>query len=689
MRGCYNRCRPDRRMEGVGEGSDGVSATNYGSLIWSIAELLRGAYKRHQNGAVILPLTVIRRLDCALAPTKSAVLVALPELETLGVANTGPMIAKVAGTTFYNTSPFDFQKLLAAPADLEANLRSYLSKFSPNAREIIEKFHFSDQIIRLVETGLLYEVIKAFAAVDLDPVRVPNTAMGTIYEELIRRAYEQSNEEAGDHFTPREVIYLMVELLLGDPADDPTLSAPGAIRSLYDPACGTGGMLTVAEEYLRSRNPEAEFHLFGQEINDETYATCKADMLVKGQNPDNIKEGNTLREDKHAGEKFDYILSNPPYGVEWKNVRDEVTKEHTTLGFGGRFGAGLPTVKDGQLLFLQHMLFKMKPDAVGGSRIAIIMNGSPLFTGDAGSGESKIRKWIFENDLLEGIVALPNQLFYNTDISTYIWLLTNRKRLERRGIVQVVDATAMYRKMKRSLGKKRNEIAPDQITAIVEEYRAFAPSEVCKLFAIAEFGYWQITVERPLRRAYEVTEDAVAAVEASKPFVALTTPKKGDTSATMMQGEETQRRMLAALQSLRGVRYIDGAEFTAACSAAFRRANVNPPTVIRTAVAEACAMPDAEAAIVTDAKGKALPDSDMRDTERVPLGEEIADYVAREVLPYAPDAWVDESKTKIGYEINVTRYFYRYEPLRSLEEIDADITALEAEIAAMVAEVTA
>jgi len=412
-------------------------------------------------------------------------------------------------------------------------------------------------------------------------------------------------------------------------------------------------------------------------------------MLVKGQNPDNIKEGNTLKDDKHAGERFDYILSNPPYGVEWKNARDEVTKEHAALGFGGRFGAGLPQISDGQMLFLQHMLFKMKPVAGGGSRVAIIMNGSPLFTGAAGSGESEIRRWILENDLLEGIVALPDQLFYNTGIYTYIWLLTNRKRPERKGIVQIVDATKMYEKMQRSLGNKRNRIADAQIAAIVEEYRAFSLSETCKLFGTTAFGYRQIAVKRPMRRAFAVTEETIAAVEASRPFVALTTPQKGDTTATMEVGEQTQRRVITALRAFTGTRFADMDAFTAACTSAFRAAVVNPPATIRKEIADACAMPDPEAAIVTDAKGNPLPEPGRPDTERVPLGDAIADYMAREVLPYAPDAWVDESKTKIGYEINVTRYFYRYEPLRPLEEIDADIRALETEIAAMVAEVTA
>jgi len=505
-----------------------MSATSHAGLIWDIAELLRGHYKRHENGDVILPLTVIRRLDCVLAPTRAAV---QAEIARLGesVQNKDPFLKRVAGVPFYNTSRFDLPALLTEPNDIAANLNAYLNAFSPVAREIVEKFSFAAQIERLDRAGILYLVVKDFAAVDLHPDRVSNRDMGIIYEELIRRAYEQSNEEAGDHFTPREVVRLMVQLLLGEDMDDADgLTAPYAIRTLYDPACGTGGMLTVAEEFVRDFNPTARLELFGQEINEHTYATCKADMLLKGQNPNNIARENTLSDDQHEGAHFDYLLSNPPYGVDWKSAKDAVEHEHRTKGVDGRFGAGLPPIDDGQLLFLQHMIAKMKPvdaDGTGGSRIAIIMNGSPLFSGNAGGGESNIRKWIIEHDWLEGIVALPTQLFYNTDIATYIWLVTNRKRPERRERVQIVDATGMHRKMRKSLGKKRNEIVEDDIAAIVRLYRSFAVAEHCKLFPNEAFGYRQIRVERPLRRTFAATPKTIKKVQATTQFQALVDPK--------------------------------------------------------------------------------------------------------------------------------------------------------------------
>src|SRR5664280_1477895 len=483
-----------------------ATTKNHSALIWAVADLLRGDYKQSEYGKVILPLTVLRRLDCVLEPTKAAVLERYAQLKDQ-IDNIDPVLEGVTKEQFFNTSKMDFKRLLDDPGQIAGNLRGYIAGFSVGAREVIEKFDVDTQIARLDKANLLYQVIGNFADVDLHPDIVSNIEMGYLYEELIRKFSELSNETAGEHFTPREVIKLMVNLLFSE--DDEVLTNPGAIKTIFDPACGTGGMLSVAEDHLRSLNPTARLEVFGQELNDETYAICRSDMMLKGQDASRIICGNSFSEDGHQGRTFDYLLANPPFGVEWKKVDDSVKTEAEKLGFGGRFGAGLPRINDGSFLFLQHMISKMKAPEDGGSRIAIVFNGSPLFTGAAGSGESDIRRWIIENDWLEAVVALPDQLFYNTGISTYFWIVTNRKSPQRRGKVQLVDARDYWVKMPKSLGDKRKMIADDQIADITRLYGEFAEGERVKVFPNEVFGYLRITVERPLRVRWEVTADTL------------------------------------------------------------------------------------------------------------------------------------------------------------------------------------
>lgn len=562
------------------------------ALIWAIADKLTGVYKPHEYGEVILPLTVIRRFDCILADTKDAVLERYEAVKNLPLRDV--LLRAASGKAFYNTSKYTFERLLDDPDNIEANFRDYLNGFSENVRDILEKFRFDGQIATLAGKGILYIVIKEFTTpkANLHPDVISNLEMGYIFEEIIRRFSESHNEDAGQHYTPREVIRLMVNLLFYD--DNDILSGANVAKTIYDPACGTGGMLSVAEEYLHQLNASTELMAFGQEINDQTFAICKADMLIKGNNADFIKDGNTLSDDQFAGQTFDYILSNPPFGREWKNEKAAVEKE-TKLGFAGRFGPGLPAASDGQMLFLLTALSKMKEPKDGGSRIAIIHNGSPLFTGDAGSGPSDIRKYILENDLLEAIIALPNDIFYNTGIATYIWLLSNKKAATRRaGKVQLINASGLYEKRRKALGNKRNDIPESAIAEITRLYGDFVESDISKIFDAADFGYTKITVERPLR-------------------------------------------------------------------------DENGQLILK--------------------KGKPQPDADLRDTENVPLKEDIQAYFQREVLPFAPDAWMDEKKARVGYEIPFTRYFYKYEAPRPSAEIKQEILAIEAELDGALAEV--
>ncbi|MCK5943357.1 MAG: SAM-dependent DNA methyltransferase [Planctomycetes bacterium] len=579
-----------------------MTAPNLSSLLWSVADLLRGDYKQSEYGKVILPFTVLRRLDCVLAPTKDAVLAELAT-RTKAKVNPEPFLLRRSGQHFFNTSPLDLKKLVGDQDHIAENLRAYLQAFSLAVRDIFEHFDFHTQIDRLQKAGLLYLVTEEFVNVDLHPATVSNAQMGLVFEELIRKFAELSNETAGEHFTPREVIRLMVNLLFVE--DDDALSRPGVVRSLYDPTAGTGGMLSVAGEHLDSLNPDARLVMYGQELNPESYAICKADMLIKGQDIQNIVFGNTLSADGLPGKHFDYMLSNPPFGVEWKKIEREVRKEAKEKGFDGRFGPGLPRVSDGSLLFLMHLLSKMRPVDEGGSRFGIVLNGSPLFTGGAGSGESEIRRYVLENDLVEAIIGLPTDMFYNTGISTYVWIVSNRKPAERRGKVQLIDASGFWQKMRKSLGSKRKELGPehiDDITRIFGAFREVARDEVpiSRIFKNEDFGYRTITVERPKR----------------------------DEDGQVVLG--TRGR----------------------------------------------------------SKGKPVADTSLRDTENVPLSEDVAAYFAREVLPHAPDAWIDEDKTKVGYEIPFNRHFYVFKPPRPLAEIDAELKGVTDRIVQMIGELS-
>jgi type I restriction enzyme M protein len=643
------------------------------NFIWSVADLLRGDYKQSEYGKVILPLTVLRRLDCVLEPTKEAVLAKHAQLRELGVQNADPVLRRAAGLSFYNTSEMSFPRLLGDPDHVALNLRAYIGGFSPGAVDVLEKYGFDAQIGRLAEAGLLYQVVAKFADIDLHPKTVSNHQMGYVFEELVRRFSEISNETAGEHFTPREVIRLMVNLLLAPDEDD--LITPGIVRKIYDPACGTGGMLSEAQDHIQEHNPQATVEVYGQELNGETYAICRSDMMLKGGDPTKIAFGNSFSQDGHAGERFDYMLANPPFGVEWKKV-EKFVKDEAERGHAGRFGAGLPRINDGSLLFLQHMVSKMKRPEEGGSRLAIVFNGSPLFTGAAGSGESEIRRWILENDLLEGIVALPDQLFYNTGISTYFWILTNRKTPARRRKVVLLDGRDCWTKMRKSLGDKRKMLTDDHIDELTRAYvDALAIADdpehpqhaKVKVFATTDFGYQRITVERPLRLRFEVTEETVALLAEAKAVI-----KYADREA-----------LLAGAKALIGTSAPTRAEFAMRLNGLGKL-----PAAVEKAVWEAFSVSDPEGEVQTDRKGRPLPDSDLRDNENVPLDEDIHDYLKREVLPHVPDAWIDETKTKIGYEIPFTRYFHVYIPPRQLHEIDAEIRALEAEIQALLGEVT-
>lgn len=577
-------------------------ASNLSSFIWSVADLLRGEYKPADYAKVILPFTVLRRLDCVLEPSKAAVLAELDKRTKAGI-NPEPFLTKAAGQSFYNTSPLDLKKLLGDQDHIAENLRAYIAAFAPSVRDIFERFEFHTQVDKLDKTNLLYLVAEKFANIELHPDVVSNVQMGTVFEELIRRFAELSNETAGEHFTPREVIRLMVSLLFIE--DDDALSKPGVVRSIYDPTAGTGGMLSVAGEHLAELNPDARLVMFGQELNDESYAICKADMLIKGQDVSNIFPGNTLSNDGLPGKKFDYMLSNPPFGVEWKKVEKDVRKEHETKGFDGRFGPGLPRVSDGSLLFLMHLLSKMRPAVDGGSRFGIVLNGSPLFSGSAGSGESEIRRYVLENDLVEAIIGLPTDLFYNTGISTYVWIVSNRKPAARKGRVQLIDASGMWQKMRKSLGSKRKQLAAAHIDDITRMFGAFEEvtrdgTPVSRIFKNEEFGYRTITVERPTR----------------------------DAAGEVLVAEKGK------------------------------------------------------------AKGKPVPDAALRDTENVPLSEEVDAYFVREVLPHAADAWIDHEKTKIGYEIPFNRHFYVFTPPRPLAEIDAELKTVTDRILTMIAGLT-
>jgi type I restriction enzyme M protein len=571
---------------------------NLSSFIWSVADLLRGDYKQSEYGKVILPFTVLRRLDCVLEKTKAAVLAEDAKRKQTKV-NPEPFLLKKSGQLFFNNSPLDMKKLMGDQDHIKENLYAYIQAFSPAVRDIFEAFEFHTQIDRLAKAGLLYLVAEKFANIDLHPETVSNAQMGVVFEELIRKFAEISNETAGEHFTPREVIRLMMNLLFIE--DDEALTKPGVVRSLYDPTAGTGGMLSVGGEHIAELNPDARLVMYGQELNPESYAICKADMLIKGQDIANIIQGNTLSEDGLPEKKFDYMASNPPFGVEWKKIEKEVRKEAEQMGYSGRFGPGLPRVSDGSLLFLLHLISKMAPVKDGGSKFGIVLNGSPLFTGGAGSGESEIRRYVLENDLVEAIIALPTDMFYNTGISTYVWIVSNRKPAHRKGRVQLIDASGFWQKMRKSLGSKRKELSPEHIEEITRLFGDFKEVTkdgvpISRIFKNEDFGYRTIAVERPER-------------------------------------DKAGKAVLATKGKL---------------------------------------------------KGKPQPDADLRDTENVPLSEDVEEYFKREVLPHASDAWIDGEKTKVGYEIPFNRHFYVFKPPRDLAEIDAELKTVTDRILEMI-----
>ncbi|MFH1453455.1 MAG: class I SAM-dependent DNA methyltransferase [Armatimonadota bacterium] len=659
----------------------------HANFIWSIADLLRGDYKQSEYGRVILPLTVLRRLDCVLEPTKKQVLDYLSENKKLSPDASEMVLKKKAHLSFFNKSKFDFQKLTADPNDIAGNLRNYINGFSMNARAILENFSFNDHIERLDKSNLLYKIVKRFSEIDLHPDKISNIEMGYIFEELIRKFADLSNETAGEHFTPREVIRLMVNILFLN--DREILTRKGIVKTLYDPACGTGGMLSVAEEYLRELNPDADLRVFGQELNPESYAICNSDMLIKGQNTDHVKFGNSFTQDGLPNEKFDYMLSNPPFGVERKKIEDEIKKEHEKLGFNGRFGAGLPRISDGSFLFLQHMISKMKSKD-DGSRIGIVFNGSPLFSGGAGSGESEIRKWIIENDMLEAIIGMPDQLFYNTGISTYIWIVTNRKENDRKGKIQLINAVDFFQKMPRSLGNKRNEIGDRHIEQITKIYGEFKENEYCKIFSNEYFGYTRVTVERTLRLNFQAAIERIERLESEAAFKNLSkSSKKGRNGLEESEGRENLQQqikeILSGLDS--SVVYKSRDEFTRILEAAFKREGIILKAPVLKAILKCLSERDETAEICMDKDDKIEPDADLRDCENVPLMEDIEEYFKREVLPHVFDAWMDRSKDKIGYEINFTKEFYKYKPLRTLKEIRKDILALEKETEGLLTEV--
>jgi len=668
-------------------------------FIWGVADLIRDVFKRGKYQDVILPLTVLRRLDCVLAPTKERVLETNAKFKKKDLKNLGPQLKRASGFAFYNTSQYDFDKMTADPPAVAANLRNYINGFSGNMREVIEKFDFDNTITKLDEGGLLFKVLERFKNVDLHPDFISNHDMGYVFEELIRKFNEALDENPGEHFTPRDVIRLMVNLILSQ--DGQALAKGHVIRTVYDPCCGTGGMLTIAKERINDVNVSADVYLFGQEVNPETFAVCKSDLFMKsadGLDAEGVAFGSTLSADKHAGRRFDYMLANPPYGKEWRLDEDAV-KAEAERGYAGRFGAALPRISDGQLLFLQHMLGRMKPPKEGGSRVAIVMNGSPLFTGDAGSGESEIRRWILENDWLEAIVALPEQLFYNTGIATYVWVLSNRKEKRRRGKVQLIDGTTFWVPMRKSLGDKRRELSREQIKRLTEIFLRFADGERSKVFPNEEFGFRKVTIERPLRQNFRASAERLERLREQSAFRNLAVSKKrraDDKKAEEDEGRKEQERILAMLGTLPDKLFTSRDEFEGTLTAAAEAAAVKLRAPVRKAVLAALAERDEGAEVCRDKDGNAEADPDLRDYENVSLGEDVDAYFAREVRPHVPEAWVnagvrdpkDGLVGKVGYEINFNRYFYEYTPPRPLEEIEADIKKVEREIIAMMREVT-
>lgn len=663
---------------------------NLSSFVWSIAEILRGDFKQSEYGKVILPFVVLRRLDCILEGSKDAVLEAAKSLpEGVDDATRDMILFGAVGENVkvYNLSAFTFARLKGQdPGQLHQNLVDYITKFSDNVRDIfLDKFLFTDQLKRLKDGGILWNVFERFTEIDLHPDKVTNLEMGYLFEELIRRFSEISNETAGEHFTPREVIRLIVDLLIAN--DDAKLTGRGIIRQIYDPACGTGGMLALTEEALKDFNPSIRVELFGQELNGESFGICKSDMLVTGHDPEQIAFGNTLTQDAHKDKKFHYMLSNPPYGVDWKKYQDPIKEEAETMGFDGRFGAGVPSVSDGQLLFLQHMISKMRDDETG-SRIGIVMNGSPLFSGGAASGPSEIRRWMLENDWVEAIVALPIELFYNTDIQTYIWLLTNRKPANRKGTIQLIDASGdrFWRLLRKSLGEKRREIPDEARHEIVRIYADFlngesGESEVSKIFDTTDFGYREIRVERPLRLNFQASEERIARLDDEKAFKKL---------------DNIDREMIRAfLRDMGSTHFTNRAAFEKALSKGLKDHGIKASAPVKKAILSALSERDQDADICTDKNGDPEPDTELRDHELVPLKEDWQEYFANEVKPFVTDAWVDEGYRdahdgrvgRVGYDINLNKYFFEFFRPPPLSEVDTELDALRMEISDLLQEV--
>lgn len=639
---------------------------NHAQFIWSAADILRSTYKQHQYGDVILPFTVLARLDAVLAPTKQAVVRELAGFDRDRMPSAA-MLRKKAGHeySFFNASRHDLRSLQGDPDNLEQNLRDYVGAFSENVRDIFEKYKFEDAIIDLARHDLLLQVLQHFAKVDLHPRAVSNEQMGHIFEELIRKFAEASNETAGEHFTPREVIELMVTILLDG---DPDLGKDHVVRSVYDPTAGTGGMLSVADDKIRDLNKTAQVSLLGQEINPASYAICKADMVVKGQPIDNIVLGNTLTQPAFRGQSFHYGLSNPPFGVDWKQFKKTVEDEHTVRGFAGRFGPGLPRVSDGSLLFLMHLISKLRdptPDQAHhtAGRGAIVLNGSPLFTGGAGSGESNVRRWVLEHDYLEAIIGLPTDMFYNTGIATYVWILSKDKAPERRGKVQLIDATGMFEKMRKSVGSKRRYLSEQNIEEITRLYNTFEESEHSKIFATEDFFYRTITVERPMRRNYAFTPERIERAMAARQVAKLNDAER----------EALRDALGAAADAAGGIVSTSRAVFTKDLKTALDEHGLKlTPAVLKVLIGE-LSEHDEDGELVTGPGGKGVADASLRDTENVPWDEDVEEYLQREVTPFVPDAWIDHTKTKEGAEIPFTRHFYKYIPPRPLEEIDRDL----------------
>ncbi len=651
----------------------------FSTLIWQIADLLRGPYRPPQYERVMLPMTVLRRFDCVLAPTKAKVLAAHERRKggKLQGDALDSALNDAAGQRFHNHSQFDFERLKGDPDHIEKHLVSYINGFSANVRRIFDFFEFEAEIERMREANILYLVVSKFCDVDLHPKSVPNEQMGQIFENLIRRFNELANETAGDHFTPREVIRLMVNILFMH--DDKLLATPGTVRKLLDPACGTGGMLAEAQNYLRQHHAEAQLYVYGQDYNKRAFATAASDMLMKevshNGGGENVRFGDTFTEDRFADDTFDYFLTNPPFGVDWKKQQKEIQQEHDKRGFDGRFGAGLPRVNDGALLFLQHMVPVRPAEHKHGSRLAIVFSGSPLFTGGAGSGESDIRKWIIENDWLEAIVALPEQMFYNTGIGTYVWIVTNRKDKRRKRKIQLIDAREVWtaggsEDSKRSLGDKRRHMTNAQIAEIVQIYGRQGDAETSKIFDNEDFGYTRVTVERPLRLRYQMTpEDKARFLDACPHLL-------DDVQAIdKALGREPQRDWDAVWSRIEDLLRARKSRWKATEQKLFRSVFAQKD-------------PEAEPVAKGGHDEGYEPDADLRDFENVPLKDDIEAYFASEVRPHVPDAWMDRSKDKVGYEINFNRHFYKYTPPRPLEVIDAELKRAEEEIMRLLREVT-